>query len=57
MKSYEFCNNNPLADILKLNSIDVPTEHSYDLRYDRIFSIQTNTERFASFVTVKYSNS
>lgn len=57
MKSYDYCHNNPLTDILNRKSTAVSAEHSYDLRFDRISSVQTNTDRFASFVTVKYFNS
>ena len=44
---------NPLKDVVA-NRIH-PSAQNYDLRSESSWSLQTNTERFQNFITVKYN--
>ena len=44
---------NPLKDVVATRIH--PTTHNYDLRSESSWSLQTNTERFQNFITVKYN--
>ena len=44
---------NPLKDVVA--TWIHPTTHNYDLRSESSWSLQTNTERFQNFITVKYN--